>query len=565
MTGLTDQLAFEAMTAEALSFGEADEPAERGEVFTRRWIVELILDLVGYTADRDLANLVAVEPACGHGAFLVPMVERLLRSCSKHGHSISDAEPAIRAFDLLGANAETARQSVVATLQAAGVTAARAHVLASAWVRKGDFLLYQHEVAADFVVGNPPYIRLENLPPQRNAVYRDSFATMRGRSDIFVGFIECGLRQLRAGGVLGFIVADRWMRNQYGAGLRSLVRDSYSVDAVVQLHDVDAFEDRVAAYPAITVISKRPQARAVVADTTKDFGKDATKAFVQWVKTGKSVRFRRAGLDAARTTQWFDAPASWPSGNAEQLAVLADIEARFPAIESPVTGTRVGIGVASGADSVYLADAGDFVESDRLLPLVMSRDIADGSVQWSGTHLVNPWREGRLVDLHEYPLLAEYLRAHGGRVRNRHVAKRNPDAWYRTIDRVEPGLLERPKLLLPDMKSSIHPVLEEGRYYPHHNLYFITSDVWDLEVLGGLLLSEISNLLVGAYCVKMRGGCFRFQAQYLRRIRVPDPNAIRKSDKRSLASAFRARDTRMATEIATRLYGLETLPRTLKC
>ncbi len=47
-----------------------------GEVFTRRWVVELILDLVGYTPDRDLAAMVALEPACGTGAFLVPMVEQ---------------------------------------------------------------------------------------------------------------------------------------------------------------------------------------------------------------------------------------------------------------------------------------------------------------------------------------------------------------------------------------------------------------------------------------------------------------------------------------------------------
>jgi hypothetical protein len=50
----------------------AEIPAEavaHGEVFTRRWVVDLILDLAGYDADRDLASLVAIEPACGAGAF----------------------------------------------------------------------------------------------------------------------------------------------------------------------------------------------------------------------------------------------------------------------------------------------------------------------------------------------------------------------------------------------------------------------------------------------------------------------------------------------------------------
>ena len=73
------------------------ESEDHGEVFTRRWVVELILDLAGYTVDRDLAVMTAVEPSCGAGAFLGPMVERLVQSCESHGRSITEAAAAIRA------------------------------------------------------------------------------------------------------------------------------------------------------------------------------------------------------------------------------------------------------------------------------------------------------------------------------------------------------------------------------------------------------------------------------------------------------------------------------------
>ena len=78
-----------------------DVAGQHGEVFTRKWVVELILDLAGYTVERDLAELIAVEPACGTGAFLGPLVERLSASCRQHGRSISDARNALRAYDLL--------------------------------------------------------------------------------------------------------------------------------------------------------------------------------------------------------------------------------------------------------------------------------------------------------------------------------------------------------------------------------------------------------------------------------------------------------------------------------
>ena len=146
-------------------------------------------------------------------------------------------------------------------------------------------------------------------------------------------------------------------------------------------------------------------------------------------------------------------------------------------------GCRVGFGVATGADKVFIGAFNDLeVESDRKLPLVMTTDIEDGTVQWQGMGVINPFRDdGGLVDLGEYPMLRSYLQGFEEIVRKRHVAVKNPNTWYRTIDRIYPALANTPKLLIPDIKGEAHIVLEEGRLYPHHNLYFITSDEWELE------------------------------------------------------------------------------------
>ena len=534
---------------------------EHGEVFTRRWVVELILNLVGYTADRDLATMTAVEPSCGAGAFLGPMVERLVASCVLHNRRIEDSARALRAFDLLESNAELARKNVTAQLVGGGAGLLDAEELAAQWVTAGDFLLLPHsERSADFVLGNPPYIRLENLPADRNAAYRRACPTMRGRSDIFVGFIELGLRLLKSDGALGFIVADRWMRNQYGAALRVLVAEQFSIDAVIEVHDVDAFEDEVSAYPAVTVIRRQQQTTPIVASTTGSFGERDAKLLQQWALKRSTKPLVLPSVHAAQLPGWFSGAESWPSATPEQLTVLADLEKRCPPLEDPLTGTRIGIGLATGADDIYLTRDPSAVEPERLLPLVMAKDLASGRVAWSGTYLVNPWDDEGLVDIDEWPLLRAYLERHGKRVRARHTASKSPARWYKTIDRMTPGLLARPKLLLPEMKSSAHPVLDEGDYYPHHNLYHVTSTGWDLEVLGGLMLSEVANLFVGAYCVKMRGGTYRFQAQYLRRIRVPVAESMRRADKKALANAFAQRDVEAATAITLRLYGIADVP-----
>ena len=181
-----------------------------------------------------------------------------------------------------------------------------------------------------------------------------------------------------------------------------------------------------------------------------------------------------------------------------------------------------------------------------------------GQLSWSGHYLVDPWdADGQLVDLDALPRLRAYFQRHAALLKQRHVAGKRPAQWYRTIDKVDHSLINRPKLLIPDMKTTIHPVLDDGGHYPHHNLYYIVSDVWDLRVLGGLLLSRVAQAFVEAYAVRMRGGTLRFQAQYLRRIRVPRPETISARDAAALASAFRDRDARMATEVALRVYGIE--------
>lgn len=535
---------------------QIDENGEHGEVFTRRWVVELILDLSGFTVDRDLGGLVAVEPSCGSGAFLAPMTERLIESCRIHDRPLTDIRSALRAFDLLPVNAELAQKAVAGALVEAGVDDAEAKSIATDCIHCDDFLLTAHgEDRADFVLGNPPYIRLEDVPASRNAAYRRACPTMRGRSDIFVGFIEMGLRILKPDGVLGFIVADRWMHNQYGADLRRLVTSNYAVDAIVSMHDVDAFEEPVSAYPAVTVIRRGDQTTAVVANATKSFGEANAPSLTKWVSSRRKSVSTKA-VSAVKLPEWFDSELSWPSGDPANLALVADLERRFPPLQDPATGTRVGIGVASGADSVYLTDDPNLVEPDRLLPLLMTRDTTSGEAKWSGTHLVNPWQDGRLIDLDDYPRMAEYLESRSLDVRRRHVARKNPGNWYRTIDRVDSGLQGREKLVIPDLKAFIQPVLDRGEHYPHHGLYFITSDVWDLEVLGGLLLSDIAELFVATYCVKMRGGCYRFQAQYLRRIRLPNLESIGKRDQRQLRQAFATRDRESASAIARRLYGV---------
>ena len=72
----------------------------KGVVYTKRWVVELLLDLTGYSSGANLVDAIAVEHAAGDGAFLGLMIERLVDSCQRLGRPISDCGPSLIAYEL---------------------------------------------------------------------------------------------------------------------------------------------------------------------------------------------------------------------------------------------------------------------------------------------------------------------------------------------------------------------------------------------------------------------------------------------------------------------------------
>lgn len=526
----------------------------KGIVFTKRWVVELLLDLSDYRSDKNLVDALAIEPAAGDGAFLGPMIERLVESCGNLGRSLAECEHSLIAYELTEKSAARARAVAQNILINRGAKRSLAKRLADTWVLTRDYLLDANSRQADFIIGNPPYVRLEDIPEEMASVYRNAYPTMRGRADLYVAFFEAALRQLKTGGVCAFICADRWMRNQYGAELRQLITSAYSVEMLLSMHHANAFDDEVDAYPAITVIRHKKQQSTVVASADQEAENIQPQQLATTLQTNGRDRLPQ-GIHRAVVDTWFKGADPWPCHSPEQLALLRRLEDQFPPLEM---NAKVGIGVATGNDSVYITTDMNLVEPSRLLKLALAKDLAGGTMRWSGHYLVNPWNRDGLVDLKTYPKLRAYYEQHVGALKRRHTAEKNVSKWYKTIDRVNHTLTDTDKLYIPDIKNTLEPVLDRGETYPHHNLYFIQSDEWDLEVLGGLLMSKVGQFFVESYGVRMRGGYLRFQAQYLRRIRVPAPKTLSKMLSHELKDAFRHRDKSRATEVALNLYGINT-------
>ncbi|HTE21794.1 MAG TPA: Eco57I restriction-modification methylase domain-containing protein [Candidatus Limnocylindria bacterium] len=506
--------------------------SEHGAVYTSLSLVQFMLDAAGYLSSLNLSNTKVLEPAAGDGVFLMQIIDRLHISSRKFNFSFEAALLNIKSYELDANVAQRLRATIQSYCLSKGYTVTR-KVLQQVVVCE-DFLLPdvpEPEQRYDIIVGNPPYIRHEQIPEKQRLSYRKLYNTFRHRSDIYIAFYEKSLRQLTDNGRLCFVCSNRWMKTKYGEGLRRLIAKMYSIDVIIDIDDRSAFDQDVDAYASVTLISNRKDAHNhFYYERIEDLG-DLDPAKVAG-KSGSNI---------------FKKPkdSNWHIGEMRSFDLLDS----YKGIEAQ--GYKIGIGVATGSDKTFINKYLP-VEESLKLPIITAREIKNGEITWVGQYILNPYGQaGNLIDLEQYPLAKSYLNEHAAVLRERHTAKKSSDnSWYKTIDRIYPELTTKPKLLIPDMKRDGLFPIDEGKLYPHHNVYYITHPQVDqLKILGALLTSDFCKEQINLVSVKMRGGFARWQSQNLRRILLPDIGSFTKSVRLQLIAAYDMKDIALINKL----------------
>ena len=212
---------------------------------------------------------------------------------------------------------------------------------------------------------------------------------------------------------------------------------------------------------------------------------------------------------------------------------------------------HIGIGVATGADSIYISTTlKGVIEESRLLPAINARNLTGDKLSWNGEYLLNPFDEnGNLVDLACYPKTLQYLESKKEILSNRHIAKKTPANWYRTIDKIRTDLQKAPKILLPDISGNSLLFIDEGRFYPLHNIYYITGeDIHQLKILCSILMSDFVRKQIQRISNNMNGGYARWQSQNLRKLRIPDIKGLSHEQAAILEEGYEKKDIKLIND-----------------
>jgi SAM-dependent methyltransferase len=334
--------------------------------------------------------LTVVDPACGSGAFLIGAFRRLLRERMEiealrteflpgerraseatltakildrniHGVDISGAavEIAKLALWLHSARADAPLSSLDDALkcgnslvgldfyrgeQRDGFTERhREQVNAFDWAEAFPFG-GEDPGRFDIVVGNPPYVKLQNLrkvdPDVADYLLsaRGYESARTGNFDLYLPFIEKGLRLLRPGGRMGYIAPSLWATNEYGEGLRRLVRRGRNLQRWVDFKSHQIFDEAIT-YTALQFFTAEPNLAVEV--ISAPHGAD-------------DVAEAAAGRPIATLPYERLPPGDpWLLATGEERALIDRLAETCLRLDDPSLTTHIFQGLITSADSVY--------------------------------------------------------------------------------------------------------------------------------------------------------------------------------------------------------------------
>ena len=245
-----------------------------GQFFTPDYIVELILDDIEYTQGNILDKRI-MEPSFGEGAFLIQIVERIIKEGKRIGLSKEEIKQQLQ-NNVYGI--EIDKKLYSKTINSLNNVVASYGFNEIKWfLYCEDALDWNREILFDYVVGNPPYIRVHDLD-KRNRDKIKKFNFSQGMKEMYVIFFELGINMLAEHGKLGYITPNSYMTNKSQSEFRKYLLENNLIKSIENFGSYKAFET-VDTYTCITVLEKTRLNREVLYSSIKETKREYTNTY----------------------------------------------------------------------------------------------------------------------------------------------------------------------------------------------------------------------------------------------------------------------------------------------
>ena len=357
----------------------------------------------------------------------------------------------------------------------------------------------------DIVIGNPPYVRQEQIKAQKPLLARALPEVYAGTADLYVYFYGRGFQLLREGGYLAYISSNKFFRADYGKTLRSFFANQVRLQSIIDFGDLPVFE--ATAYPCILIGSK---------GTPTPEQKVATLSVKSLDILEDLPRFIQATVAAQPQTSL--TADSWNIGAASTQALLAKIKAAGQPLEKYI-GSKFYYGIKTGFNEAFIIDeatrnrliAEDAKSVEIIKPFLRGKDVKRYKVTYANLYLILAYRG---IDIKKYPAIYKHLQQYETQLKG----KAGGGQWYEL--QASPGdftRFENVKIVYPDIAKRPRFAIDTGERYIGDTMFLIPKNA---EYLVGLLNSNCIEWFYSTISSSIRGGYLRFKSIYMEQMPI---------------------------------------------
>ena len=492
---------------------------------------------------EELKTIRVLDPACGSGAFLIAAFNFLARQYEKINTEIANLQGGIREiFDLNKAilnqnlyGVDLSSESVEITKLSLWLqTAEKGQALTNLDdnIKAGNSIVADRAVdprafdwerafpeamadgGFDVVLGNPPYVRQELLSPFKPYL-QTHYACYDGVADLYVYFYERGVKLLKPGGMLSYIVTNKWLRSGYGEPLRKFFAEQTIFEQIIDFGHAPIFRD-ADTFPCIIVLQKAalnlPDADASGSLTTQSPDSLAARGLSPLLGSGVQnesqmvlvcavPREQLEGLNLAQFVEreGYEIPrsrlsaAAWSLENPQVDALMQKIRSvGVPLVD--FAGTKPYYGIKTGFNEAFLIDdqtrqkliAEDPKCSQIIKPYLRGQDIKRWHPDWQNTWIILGTSD---LEINSYPSIKTHL----SRFKEKLLARAGKQTWFQL--QAQPSNIQNfqvGKIIWPDLAWNSRFCIDYSGLFLNNLCFAIpTEDLW--------ILSALTSPLVWSY------------------------------------------------------------------
>ena len=385
----------------------------------------------------------------------------------------------------------------------------------------------------DIVIGNPPYIQLQNNGGELAQMYEGcNYSTFARTGDIYCLFYERGWQLLKKDGHLCYITSNKWMRAGYGEKTREFFANKTNPMLLIDFAGVKIFESATVD-TNILLFSKSSNQHETICAVTNKQNKDSVKNLSDFVKQTSAL------CDFSSIDSW---------------VILSPIEQsikhKIESVGTPLKDWNINIyrGVLTGCNEAFIISGEKRAEilqncttkeekertAELIRPILRGRDIKRYGYEWANLYLIATF-PSRHYDIEDYPAVKEYLLSFGierlEQTGNKYevdgqqvtARKKTNNKWFETQDSISYwDDFNQSKIIYPNMTKYLPFVFDSNQFVTNQKCFIITGV--NLSFLTAFLNSSLFKYCFRDSFPELQGGTRELSKIFFDKIPVFQPD-----------------------------------------